>query len=55
MDETKIKPIRPYNIILVTQFGKEVGGNISTCGSVDLRILGIFLLEGSFKLLEVAS
>jgi hypothetical protein len=29
MDQTRLKPFRPYNIILVAQSGKKVGGNIS--------------------------
>jgi len=55
MDETKIKPIHPYNIILVAQFRKEAGGNISTCESLDLGFSGIFLSNGSLQLLEIAS
>jgi len=55
MDETKIKPIHPYNIILATQSRKELGGNISTCESLDLGFSGIFLSNGSLQLLEVAS
>jgi hypothetical protein len=49
------KPFHPYNIILVAQFGKKVGGNISTCENCDFWFSSIFLLEGSLKLLEVAS
>jgi hypothetical protein len=55
MDETTLKPIHPYNIIFFAQFGKEVGGNISSCESRHLGFLSIFLSKGSFQLLEVAS
>jgi hypothetical protein len=43
MDETRLKPIHPYNIILFAQYGKEVGRNISTCESHHLGFFGIFL------------
>jgi len=55
MDETWLKPFRPYNIILVAQFGKEVGRNISICESFNLGFLGVFFLEGNLQLLEVAT
>jgi len=55
MDEIRLKPFHPYNIILATQFGKEVGGNISTCGSCDLGFLDIFFSKGTLQLLEVTS
>jgi len=42
-------------MILATQFGKKIGGNISTSESCDLRFLGIFVLKGNLQLLEVAS
>jgi hypothetical protein len=55
MDEIGLKPFHPYNIILATQSRKDAGGNILTCESLNLRFLGIFLLEGSLQLLEVTS
>jgi hypothetical protein len=55
MDEIGQKPFCPYNIILVAQSSKKARGNISICESHDLGFLGIFLLEGSLQLLEVAS
>jgi hypothetical protein len=55
MDETGLKSFCPYNIILVAQSKKEVGGNISTCESPNLRFLGVFLSKGSLQLLEVIS
>jgi hypothetical protein len=55
MDEIRLKPFRAYNIILTTQYGKDVGGNISTCESYDLGFSGVFLSKGSIQLLEVAS
>jgi hypothetical protein len=47
MGETRLKPIHPYNIIMVAQSRKEAGGNISIFESCDLGFLGIFFLEGS--------
>jgi hypothetical protein len=47
MDETRLKPFRPYNIIMVAQSKKEAGGNISTCETPDLGFLGVFLSKGS--------
>jgi hypothetical protein len=55
MDETRLKPFRPYNIIMVAQSGQKVGGNISICENHDLRFSCVFLSKGSFQLLEVAS
>jgi hypothetical protein len=55
MDEMGLKAFHPYNIILATQFGKEVGRNISTCESHDLGFSGVFLSKGSLQLLEVTS
>jgi hypothetical protein len=55
MDETRLKPFHPYNIILVAQYGKEARWNISICESFDLRILGVFFLKGNLQLFEVAS
>jgi hypothetical protein len=55
MDETRLKPIRPYNIILFAQYGKEAKGNIPTCENRHLGSLGIFLSKGSLQLLEVTS
>jgi hypothetical protein len=55
MDETWLKPFRPYNIILIAQSGKEVGRNISICESFNLGFLGVFFSKGSFQLLEVTS
>jgi hypothetical protein len=55
MDETRLKPFCPYNIILVAQLKKKVGKNISICENHDLGFLGVFLSKGSFQLLEVAS
>jgi hypothetical protein len=55
MDETRLKPFPPYNIILVAQFGKKVGRNISICENLDLGFLGVFISKGSFQLLEVTS
>jgi hypothetical protein len=55
MDETKLKPFRPYSIILATQSRKKVGWNISTCENPNLGFLGVFLFEESLQLLEVAS
>jgi hypothetical protein len=55
MDEKKLKPFYPFNIIMFAQFGKEAGWNISTCESHHSWFSGIFLLEGSFQLLEVTS
>jgi hypothetical protein len=55
MDETRLKPFRPYNIILVAQYGKKARGKILTCESLDLRILGVFFSKGNLHLLEVAS
>jgi hypothetical protein len=55
MDERWLKPFCPYNIIPITQSGKKVGRNISTCESFDLGFLGVFFLKGSLQLLEVAS
>jgi hypothetical protein len=55
MDEIGLKPFCPHNIIMATQSRKEAGGNISTCESLDLGFLGIFLSKGSLQLLEVAS
>jgi hypothetical protein len=55
MDEIRFKPFLPYNIILVAQFWKELGGNISTCGGCDLGFLGVFFSEGTIQLLEVVS
>jgi hypothetical protein len=42
MDEIKLKPFCPYNIILAVQSGKEAGGNIAICGSCDLGFLEVF-------------
>jgi hypothetical protein len=55
MDETRLKPFHPYNIILIAQFRKKAGGNISTCESLDLGSFNVFLLEGRLQLLEVAN
>jgi hypothetical protein len=55
MDEIGLKPFCPYNIIMANQFGKEVGGNISTCESPYLGFLGVFLSYRSLQLLEVTS
>jgi hypothetical protein len=55
MDETWLKPFRPYNIILVAQFRKKVGRNISTCENLDLGFLGVFLSKGNLQLLEVTN
>jgi hypothetical protein len=55
MDETRSKSFRPYNIIVVAQFGNEVGRNISSCESPNLGFLRVFLLEGNFQLLEITS
>jgi hypothetical protein len=55
MDEIGLKPFCPYNIILVAQFGKKAGGNISNCENCDLRFLGVFLSKGSLQLLEITS
>jgi hypothetical protein len=55
MDETRLKPFHPYNIILATQSRKKVGRNNLICENLDLKLAGIFLLEGSFQLLEVTS
>jgi hypothetical protein len=45
MDETRLKPIHPYHIILFAQSRKEVGRHISTYESCHLGSLGIFLLR----------
>jgi hypothetical protein len=55
MDETRLKPLCPYNIIMVAQSRKEAGGKISTCETHDLGFLGVFLSKGSLQLLEVIS
>jgi hypothetical protein len=55
MDETKLKPISPYNIILFAQFGKEAGSIISTCESRHSGFLNIFLSERNLQLLENTS
>jgi hypothetical protein len=44
MDEIKLKPFLPYNIILEAQFKKELKGKVSTCGGRDLGFLDVFLL-----------
>jgi hypothetical protein len=41
LDETKLKPFCPFNIILATQFGKKAGRNISTCENPNLGFLGV--------------
>jgi hypothetical protein len=43
MDETKLKPFRPYNIILATPSRKKARWNISTCENLNLGFLGVFL------------
>jgi hypothetical protein len=43
LDETKLKPFCPYNIILTTQFGKKARRNISTYENPNLGFLGVFL------------
>jgi hypothetical protein len=48
MDETWFKPFCPHNIILVAQSTKEVGGNISTCESLDLGFFGHLFIKGKF-------
>jgi hypothetical protein len=55
MDETRLKPISPYNIILFVQSRKEAVRNISTCESRHLGFWSIFLLEGNLQLLEYTS
>jgi hypothetical protein len=55
MDETRLKPFHPYNIILATESGKEVGRNISTCESPDLGFSNVFLSKGTLQLLEVTN
>jgi hypothetical protein len=55
MDETRLKPFYPYNIILVAQSRKKVKGNISTCEGPNLGFSGVFLLKGNLQLLDVTS
>jgi hypothetical protein len=47
MDEIGLKPFRPYNIIMTSQFGKKAGGNISTCEVLIQGFSSVILSEGS--------